>query len=106
MGLFDFAKMLTVNEGVNRSRTEENAYLIDVRSKEKYKKGHISGSINIPISRVDQLNIRVRDKDATLYVIGDAGAKPREAVRAMKKIGYKKAIASGYMEDHVGKLIK
>lgn len=106
MGFFDFMKMMTVNEGINRSRTEKNAFLVDVRAKEKYKKGHVAGSINVPVGRMSQLENRVRDKSAALYVIGDADASPRAAVRAMKKMGYKNAVPSGVMEDHVGPLSK
>lgn len=106
MGFLGFKKMLTVNEGINRTRTEKNSFLIDVRTKEKYKKGHVAGSINIPIERVNMLENRVRDKSATLYVVGDADERPRKAAHAIKKLGYRNVVPSGFMEDHVGQLVK
>ena len=45
MGIFDRFKVLTVNDAINESRTDKNAVLIDIRAKDVYKRGYISGSI-------------------------------------------------------------
>ena len=56
MGLFE--KELTVNEGINRSRTEQGAYMIDIRPKEEFKAGHVKGAINIPLDRLELIENR------------------------------------------------
>lgn len=43
MGIFDRFKVLTVNDAINESRTDKNAVLIDIRAKDVYKRGYISG---------------------------------------------------------------
>lgn len=53
MGIFDRFKVLTVNDAINESRTDKNAVLIDVRAKDVYKRGYISGSINIPMMQLE-----------------------------------------------------
>lgn len=106
MGIFGFQKNLTVNEGINRSRTEKNAKLIDIRPQDEYKKGHVSGSINVPLGNIQLIKQRVPSKETTLYVVGGYQALPRKGVKALKQMGYKNAIPSGYMEDHYGMLAK
>lgn len=104
MGLFE--KELTVNEGINRSRTEENAYLIDVRSKEDFKAGHIKGAINIPLDRMDLIINRIPNKTAHLYVMGSYSYLPRKAKKPLKKLGYSNLTMCGRMEEHHGFLDK
>ncbi len=102
MDIFKKFKTLTVNEAINLSRTDKNAVLIDVRSKEDYKKGHVSGSINVPMSNMNLIKGRVPSTEKTLYVIGSYDNKPKQAVKEFKKMGYKNAIPGGNMEDHQG----
>ena len=106
MVLFDKFRELTVNEGLNRARMEPNAVLLDVRTKEEFKKGHVSGAVNIPMDRLEQIKNRIRSADTTLYVVGDYNHQPRKAVKELKKLGYTHAVPSGTMEEHHGILKK
>ena len=98
MGLFE--KELTVNEGINRSRTEQGAYMIDIRPKEEFKAGHVKGAINIPLDRLEQIENRIRDKQAHLYLGGSYSNRPKKAKKVLKKMGYTNITLSGYMEEH------
>lgn len=106
MGLFK--KKVTVNMAINTVRTSENTYLIDCREKETYKSGHISGSINFPIDKMTEENIRRRfpDKTAHLFIVGSYTQRPGTAVKKFRKMGYKKAESGGYMEEHHGRIVK
>lgn len=106
MGLFESRKMLTVNEGINRARTEADSYLIDIRPKDDYKKGHVSGAIHIPMTNLDLIKARPFNAETKLYIIGDYKTNPKKAVKELKKMGYKGALASGNMEEHHGILKK
>lgn len=106
MALFKNHNMLTVNEGINRARTEKNAVLLDVRSKDDYKKGHIAGAINISNDKLEQIKTRVRDLAAPIYVVGDYKNNPKKAARQLKKMGYTNVYPSGNMEEHHGILKK
>lgn len=70
MGIFDRFKVLTVNDAINESRTDKNAVLIDVRAKDVYKRGYISGSINIPMMQLELIEKRVPDKEKKIYIVG------------------------------------
>ena len=106
MGLFDKIKDLTVNEGINRARTEKDAVLLDIRTREAYRKGHVAGTIHIPLDKLEQIKNRVQRTDVPIYVIGDYDHSPKKAARQLKKMGYTKAVPSGIMEDHHGLLKK
>ncbi len=106
MGLFDRFRELTVNEGINRARMEKGAVLLDIRPKEAFKKGHISGAVNIPLDRLEQVKNRIRSMDAAVYVVGDYNHSQKKAAKELKKMGYKNAVPSGSMEEHYGILKK
>ena len=103
-----FKKKLTVNEAINKAHTSQNALLIDCRIKEEYSHGHVAGAINIPLEKMtaDRVLRRFPDKEKELYIIGSYSYKPQNAVRTLKKMGYKRAVFGGYMEEHYGVLKK
>ena len=48
MGFFDLFKHTDINQGVAQFQQTSNAMLVDVRTPEEYRDGHIPGSINLP----------------------------------------------------------
>ncbi len=54
------------------SRGAEDFVLLDVRSPELYKAGHIPGAINLPHARIVERNLTVWD-ESTLFVVYCAG---------------------------------
>lgn len=104
--MFGIKKLITVNEGINRARRDENAVLLDIRPREDYKAGHVAGTINIPLNKIEQVKNRIRSFDTTIYVIGTYTYRPKKGVSQLKKMGYKNVIPSGYMEEHIGQLTK
>lgn len=96
-------KMLTVREGLNRSRTRENAVFLDVRPREEFQKSHIADTVNIPFDKLEtEAPRRFRDKETEIYVVGSYTYKPKKAARLLYKLGFKTVIPSGYMEQHYG----
>lgn len=70
---------------IEKYNKTENAVLLDVRTKEEYKDGHIKGSINIPLSDISTIDI---EKDKTLYVYCHSGMRSANACRILQDIGY------------------
>ena len=87
-----FHKTLTVNECINRSRTEQNAVLVDVRPHDLYRAGYIAGSINVPLEKPE------------LLLGGSVYHQPKKGVKAFRKLGYRHCVTGGIMEDHHGLL--
>ena len=50
MGFFDFLKGPDINQGVKEYSVTDGAVLLDVRTPDEYRQGHIPGSKNIPCS--------------------------------------------------------
>lgn len=107
--MFSFIKIKridSVNEGINLVRSTKDAVLLDVRTKEEYRRGHIKGSVNIPLEKIANIERRVPNKEAPLYITGNEGAKPIKAARAVRKMGYRHITTIGMMEDHHGLLVQ
>ena len=50
MGFFDFLKQPDINKGVADFRNTEEAILVDVRTPQEYREGHIPGRKIYPCS--------------------------------------------------------
>lgn len=48
MGFFDFFKQVNINQGVEEYKATADAVLVDVRTPQEYREGHILGSKNVP----------------------------------------------------------
>ena len=69
MGLFNFFhNTVDINTGVAEYETNDGAVLLDVRTAEEYRDGHIDGSVNIPLDRISSVENIVKDKSTPLYV--------------------------------------
>ena len=49
MSIFDFFKQPDINNGLKEYAEKENAVLLDVRTPQEYREGHIPGSKNVPL---------------------------------------------------------
>ena len=49
MGFFDFLKGPDINQGLQEYGSASGAVLLDVRTPQEYREGHIPGSINAPL---------------------------------------------------------
>ncbi|WP_300902673.1 FAD-dependent oxidoreductase [uncultured Clostridium sp.] len=82
-------KQINVNKV--RDLVENGAYIIDVRERIEFEKGHIKGAINIPLS---QLRERINEipKDETVYLHCRTGQRSYNAVLALQNLGYNNVI--------------
>lgn len=77
------------NEDVSLDKIlEKNNYIIvDVRTKEEYSEGHVSGAINIPYDEIDE-NVNL-DKNKDILVYCRSGARSSIANNILTNLGYK-----------------
>ena len=78
---------------INRNELEkllkDGAILVDVRSPQEYKEGHLDGAISIPeyeIISKHSSNFKSRDEVIILYCSN--GIRSKKAQRKLEKIGY------------------
>ena len=76
MGFFDFLKGPDINQGVKEYSVTDGAVLLDVRTPDEYRQGHIPGSKNVPLQSIDKVTVMINN---TLYTVSVA----QEAVRQL-----------------------
>ena len=104
MGFFDFLKQPDINQGVEQYKTTSGAILLDVRTPEEYRNGHIPGSRNIPLGTIDRTAEIVDNKDTPLFVHCLSGARSRQAAEALQQMGYTNVTNIGGIADYQGKV--
>ena len=88
MGFFDFLKQPDINKGVADFRNTEGAILVDVRTPQEYREGHIPGSKNVPLQQLDKISSVADNKDAPMFVYCHSGARSRQAAAMLQHMGY------------------
>ncbi len=106
MGLFDFFRTADINTGIAEYETTDGAVLLDVRTEEEYRDGHIDGSINLPLDRIPFIENTVKDKSTPLYVHCYSGSRSGQAVSYLKQMGYTNAKNIGGISSYRGKVVR
>ncbi|MGE4507865.1 MAG: rhodanese-like domain-containing protein [Eubacteriaceae bacterium] len=81
-------KQISQDEAKRRLDSQEKIVLVDVREDNEYAQGHIPGSINLPLSRLDQAQKILKDQDATIFVYCLSGGRSSRAGQYLSKMGY------------------
>ncbi|MCI7741613.1 MAG: rhodanese-like domain-containing protein, partial [Clostridiales bacterium] len=79
MGFFDFMKDPDINQGVKEYRTTNGAVLLDVRTPDEYRQGHIPGSKNVPLKSISKVAGMIDNKSTPIFVHCLSGARSRQA---------------------------
>ena len=104
MGIFDFFKHPDINQGVQEYKNAVGAVLLDVRTPQEYREGHIPGSQNVPLQQLDKVEEVTENKDTVLYVYCHSGARSRQAVSLLKHMGYTNVHNIGGIAAYSGKV--
>ena len=104
MGFFDFLKQPDINEGVVEYRNTNQAILLDVRTSQEYREGHIPGSKNVPLQTIDKIRSVADNKDTALFVYCYSGGRSRQAVSMLQHMGYTNVRNIGGITAYSGKV--
>ena len=104
MGIFDFSMQPDINRSVQEFKKEKNAILLDVRTSQEYREGHIPGSKNVPLQQLDKLEELTENKDTVLYVYCHSGARSRQATNFLQYMGYTNVHNIGGITAYSGKV--
>ena len=106
MGFFDFFRPADINQGVADYHNTPGAVLLDVRTPQEYREGHIPGSKNVPLQTIGQVTSVAKEKDTALFVYCHSGARSRQAVSALQHMGYTSVNNIGGIAAYSGKVEK
>ena len=104
MGFFDLFKQANINDGIEEYKASDGGVLVDVRTPQEYREGHVPGSRNVPLDKLEKISSVAKDKDTPLFVYCYSGARSRQAVGAFKRMGYEKAKNIGGISGYSGKV--
>ena len=104
MGFFDFLKGPDINQGVKEFSATDGAVLLDVRTPDEYRQGHIPGSKNVPLQSIDRVNAVVENKGTPIFVHCLSGARSGQATAILQQMGYTKVKNIGGISAYAGKV--
>ena len=103
MGFFDLFRQPDINQGVEEYRAVPQAILLDVRTPEEYRGGHVPGSKNLPLQQIEKITSIAEKKDTPLFVYCQSGARSRQAVSLLQRMGDVNVNNIGGMSAYRGK---
>lgn len=104
MGFFDFLKVPDINVGVKDWETTPHAVLLDVRTPQEYREGHIPGSKNIPLQEIEKTGDLVQNRNTPLFAYCHSGARSRQAVSILQRMGFTNVKNLGGIVSYSGKV--
>ena len=104
MGFFDLFRQPNINQGVADYHNTPGAILLDVRTPQEYREGHIPDSKNVPLQAIDKVADLVENKDTVLYVYCHSGARSRQAASLLQYMGYSNVTNIGGIAAYSGKV--
>ena len=85
-----------VKDLVDNLDEEENVVIIDVRTVEEYKEGHIDGAINLPLDIISNIDV---SKDKKIIVYCRSGRRSNLAAIELIGLGYENVYDMGGIND-------
>ena len=102
--MFDFIRQPDINQGVYEYLRNNGAVLLDVRTPQEYREGHIPGSKNDPLQTIDKVTSIAENKDTALFVYCYSGARSRQAMAMLQHMGYTNVQNIGGIAAYHGKV--
>ena len=104
MGILGLFKRADIRERIKAYQATPGTFLLDVRTPEEYRGGHIPGSVNVPLQDIDKVSAVVADKTAPLFICCQSGARSRVATRTLRRMGYESVVDIGGVSAYPGPL--
>ena len=85
---------------------KEGAIILDVRSRAEFERGHVNGSINIPVELLGNNFSRLKNKNQPIITCCASGTRSASAKALLKSNGYLKVYDGGGWKNLQNKLWK
>lgn len=83
-------KKYDINISELKKLQNEGAIIVDVRSPQEYKEGHIDGAISIPEYEIKKTGEKLlKNKDEKIILYCSSGTRSKKAQKILQKLGYK-----------------
>lgn len=85
--MINFIKNLFGPKADLKSIFQNGAMIIDVRTPEEFKTGHIKGSVNIPVNKISNQADKIKKDNKTVITCCQSGARSAMAKDILKSKG-------------------
>ena len=97
---------ISMNEAMEMMETEEGYIILDVRTMEEYKEGHIPGAICVPNETIGENEIEeLPDKEQMILVYCRSGNRSKQAAAKLAEQGYTQIYEFGGIIDWPGEVV-
>lgn len=90
-----------ISRGLADYRAAAGAVLLDVREAEEFAAGHIPGAVNLPLSRIETVQL---PKDTPLFLYCLRGSRSQRAAIILKRMGYARVRSIGGINSYKGEI--
>lgn len=98
---------VSMNDIVKIMEENKNYVIVDVRTPDEYKEGHIPNAINIPNETINEaVYNKLKDKNQLILIYCRSGSRSRQAAYKMQKLGYTNLVDFGGIINWKGKIEK
>ena len=104
MSFFNFPEGPDINQGVKEYINTDGAVLLDVRTPDEYRQGHIPGSKNVPLQSISKVAGMIDNKSTPIFVHCLSGARSRQAAAVLQQLGYTNVKNIGGISAYAGKV--
>lgn len=95
-----------IDELAAQARETTGSIVIDVRSPDEYREGHIEGALNIPLVSIPATATqRLPNKNTPIYAYCLSGARSAQACRELERQGYTNVVNMGGIGRWTGPLV-
>ena len=97
---FAAAALLSGCDDDRKIVVEQNAVILDVRSKAEFDAGHVEGALLIPHTEIESsVGTLIPDKTTPVYLYCRSGRRSQTALEKMRSMGYEKLHNLGGFRD-------
>lgn len=98
---------VSMNDIVKIMEENRDYVIVDVRTPNEYKEGHIPNAINIPNETINEtVYNKLKDKNQLILIYCRSGSRSRQAAYKMQKLGYTNLVDFGGIINWKGKIEK
>ena len=100
-------KSISMSEAEEMMKNEKDYIILDVRTAEEYKEGHIPNAINVANETIGEDEIsELPNKDQLIMVYCRSGRRSKQAASKLVKLGYSNIVEIGGIIDWKGDIEK
>lgn len=97
----------SIDELAVQARETPGSIMIDVRSPDEYRGGHIEGALSIPLVSIPATaSKRLPNKNAPIFAYCLSGARSAQACRELERQGYTNVVNMGGIGRWSGPLVR